>query len=477
MLLVIIIDLIVVAILFYKSSQKGVENALPAFAFFAVLLPEECQIVIPGVIGLPSQRLGIIVIFVCYLLFRRREEVPQKVSPVPLLALMFIHIVWCLISTANSVVPLTSLKKVFYVVFEYYALYYVFYKEISSTETIQRIVRGMVWAMVLSTIPGAIESYTGWQIISWFPDAGTTFGYGNFDEARGIRTTSTFAHAILYGAALAMAIPLTMYVIANSKSVLKKVLLWAGLLLMFLCLYKTGSRGPWIASMLGFIFVLFMTATRIRKYMVIIVLLCVTVLIVRPGVWETVRDYYDATVNPDNPMYSSYEYRYALRDVVKKAVSRSTERELWGYGMESFYFLHLTGPFLDKEDHKFESCDSAWLETIVETGYVGLVIFVLLLGSAFVRMCAITWRLPKPHRYLQWIFLASLVQYFFLMLSVAIYAWGQNGLMLWMTIAASLKYAQLLPDEARATEDLTEGSGAKIPQGRRLISGSVPVLR
>jgi hypothetical protein len=452
MLLVIIIDLILIATLFYKSSQKSVENALPAFTFFVVLLPESCQIPLPGLFGLTAQRLAVIILLFCFLIFKPKNDVPANQSSTPLVFLICLQFAWALVSTANSVVPMMSLKKLLSVVLEYYVVYFIFFKSISSTATIKRIVIATVAAMAITTIPGAVEAYTGWQVTSWFPDIGARFSFGNFDEARGIRTQSTFQHAILYGGALAMVLPQVLYLIAVSKSMFQKILLWLCVLMMFLCLFKTTSRGPWMAAIFGFALVFLFTVRPVQKCMLGIIGLCILVMIIRPGVYDTIMDLYDETTNPDSTVGTSYEYRYALRDVSVKALSHSTVRALTGFGMESFYYLNLEGPFMGKEGHKFESCDSAWIETMVETGYVGLVIFAVLLGSAFLRIFRSISHLPKPDRYLQWIFCVNLIQYFFLMISVAIYGWGQNGFILWITIAVGLAYPRVAAERETAPE-------------------------
>jgi O-Antigen ligase len=450
MILVILIDLLLVAMLFYKSSQKGVENALPAFTFFTVLLPENCQIPLPGLFGLTAQRLAVVILLLCFLIFKPKRDLPTNQNSTPLVFLICLQLVWALVSSANSIVPVMSLKKLLSVILEYYAVYFIFFKSISTPATIKRIVTATVVAMAMTTIPGVVEAYTGWQVTSWFPDIGARFGFGNLDEARGIRTQSTFQHAILYGGALAMALPLALYLIATAKSMIQKIFLWMSVLLMFLCLFKTTSRGPWMAAIFGFALVFIFTVRPIQKSMIVIIGLCVLVMVIRPGVYDTITDLYDETTNPDSTVGTSYEYRYALRDVSVKALSLSPIRALTGFGMESFYYLHLEGPFMGKEGHKFESCDSAWIETMIETGYVGLAIFALLLGSAFLRIFWSVFRLPKPDRYLQWIFAVNLIQYYFLMISVAIYGWGQNGFMLWITIAAGLAYPRVAAEREMA---------------------------
>ena len=74
----------------------------------------------------------------------------------------------------------------------------------------------------------------------------------------------------------------------------------------------------------------------------------------------------------------SYEYRYVLRDLASRGI-KDMQRGLWGYGMESFSYL-VTGE-LYGQPYRFVSCDSAWLELMVETGYVGLLMvsFILFL--------------------------------------------------------------------------------------------------
>jgi hypothetical protein len=181
--------------------------------------------------------------------------------------------------------------------------------------------------------------------------------------------------------------------------------------------------------------------------MLAICFLCATVLIVRPGVWDTIVDIYQATEDPTQPMGASYEYRYALYHVATEALGRSPGRALWGYGLESFSYLQLRGPFLGKPDHLFVSCDSAWTELAIETGYVGLFLIAFLLLKAAWRTLKDAFKLPRPENRLSWVFVVNMVAFYFMMMSVAMYAWGQNGDMLWIGIASSLVYGRLVRAE------------------------------
>lgn len=443
MLLVIVIDFIVVAGMCYVTLTKGFERVLPFFTFVAVLVPDESNIPLPGVFDLTTRRVALATLIALYFLFSKKNSDETGNDALPLKFLLIVHILWCLVATANSIDILRSFKNLMVIGFEYYVLYLVYYRSITKTETIEKIVTAMVYAMSFTTIFGAYEAYTGWHVMSWFPPRTYRFAVGMEDEARGIRAQSTFAHPILYGGALAMVLPLALSVVATSKSKLKRLFVWICIMSMFLCLYKTSSRGPWIASVLGFMLTFLITSNQIRKYMLFIVCLCVSVMVVRPGVYDTLKDSYVATFDPNSPMGTSYEYRSALRQVAVRALAKSTRRQLWGYGMESFYDLHLTGPFMDKDNHKFESCDSSWVEITIDTGYVGLLIFAAIMGGVALLTLRNVRRGPPPGRYLCWIFFANLIQYYFLMLSVAIYGWGQNGHMFWMTVALSMAYGRL----------------------------------
>lgn len=453
MILVIIIDVLVLGALIFATLTKGFEKTLPVFAFCAILIPSNSTIPIPGLFGLTTQRLAVIALIALYIAFGRNRPAAKSGETTPLLYLLLIHVLWCIISTINSINPMISLKQLFSAVFEYYVVYYIFFRTISSVETIKSVTRAMVYALAATTLFGSVEAYTGWSVLSWFPVSLDRFA-GGLDLERGIRVTTTFPHPILYGGAIAVVLPLALYVIATSESKIRKVVLWLFVMLMFLCLYKTASRGPWVAAMIGVALMVLLTARTVRKYVLVIAVLCAIVLVARPGIRDTIMGYYDATYNPDTPMGSSYEYRYALLNVSTHALAKNVGRSLWGYGMESFYYLKLSGPFMGTPDHLFESCDSAWIQAMVETGYVGFVIFVLILGNALFLAARGVRRLQVPDKYLQWIFLCNLLQCYFMMLSVALYGWGQNGYMLWIIIAMSLCYENVLLAQKAPVEQL-----------------------
>jgi len=218
-------------------------------------------------------------------------------------------------------------------------------------------------------------------------------------------------------------------------------------MLMFLNIYKTSSRGPWLDVMLGCLLLVVFARGKIRKNILIIGVLALAAMVIRPGIWATVKGIYDNSFNMNTSTGTSYEYRYALQHAVTARLLQSPARTLWGYGLESFYDLQIEDDFLGKP-HLFLSCDSSWAELMIETGFVGLCIIVLILLKPAWRALRDYQILPAPDRYLSLMLLVNLLIFYFQMYSVGMYSWGQNGYMLWILIAITFAYPLCREEEA-----------------------------
>jgi hypothetical protein len=119
------IDALALATLLAIALRRGVEQALPFAAFVFILVPRDAAIQLFGLFDLTAQRLLLVALAVLYFLLRSPGDHTNPHST-PLKWLIFAHVGWCLISAANSVVPLMSVKKMVSEVLEYYLLYYIF---------------------------------------------------------------------------------------------------------------------------------------------------------------------------------------------------------------------------------------------------------------------------------------------------------------------------------------------------------------
>jgi hypothetical protein len=446
--LVIILDVLVVAALCASTIARGFEETLPLAAFLLILFPNESQVPLPGLFDLTTQRVIVVVLFVLYFWRGRKERAKQHGENIlPLKYIFIVQIFWMLVSTVNSAVFTVSLKTVLSQLLDYYLTFYIFGKSISSVKTVHKILMGFVGAMFFCSVLGVIEAQRNWSILSLFPPTTHQLIVEPSGESdRGIRVQATFGHPILYGSALALAIPMALFLITQAKSVKRKVFLWSAVLLMFFNIYKTESRGPWIAAAMSLVLLAVLGGGQLRRYLAVISLLVVVTLVARSGIGDSIKNLYGATLNPDSPQGESYQWRYALYDIAFDHLNHNGGRALWGYGPESFFYLGWQGPF---QGHMvpYDSCDSSIAQLMIETGYVGLLIVALILFKAGLSTLRDSFRLPKPDNYLCAILFANICAFCFMMTNVAIFGWGQQTNMLWVVIAIAMVYPRLVLKE------------------------------
>lgn len=452
MALILILGAVVTVALIVGALRFGFERTLPLAAFLLVIFPNECQINLSGLFDLTTQRLIVIILLTLYLGAGRRKQ-RHGTRALPLKYLLICYVVWLLISTANSIVFSISLKTVLSQIFDFYLPYYIFAKSISRVETVHRIIWAFMLAVCACCVFGAVEAYKGWSILSLFPTL-----HGRFASLtrvvleRGLRVQSTFAHPILFGAALSLAIPQTLYLLAVAKTKPQKALCWIGLLLMFVNIYKTTSRGPWLALLLSLLLLVLFSQWRVKKYVVWIVLLSVVTLIVRPGVWESIKNLYVATGDPDSPQGVSYEWRYALYRIGFQHLNADLSRGLWGYGPESFYYLGWRGEFLG-DMVTYDTCDSSIAAVMIETGYIGLFLVLAIFVTAGAKIFVVARRMSAPAKHLAIILFINISAFLFLMTNVALFGWGQQSYMLWTIFALSMVYPRLIQVESRERKE------------------------
>lgn len=450
MILILLIDIFVAVTLLFVG-RRHLEDALPLFCFYLILMPIESKIVLPGLFDLSTERVAMLTVLILFLTRQKK----QHTDPIPMKRLIYLHIAWAVCSTFYSLSVSTSAKQLIGQVVEYYLLYYILLRTISDVRTVYRIVYAMILAMSLCSTLGLIEAYTGWSILTIFP-SNLWITYGGLsplfiDWGRGLRIRSTFPHPILLGDALAMTIPLALYMLADCKRRGQRCVLWVSLLLMFWAIYKTGSRGPWLAVGLSFVLLCMLGRSRIRRYLLVMGVLTLAMLIARPGIWESVTNLYGSTEDANSPAGASYEFRDALVGAITVAVDTSPGRAMFGYGLGVFRERGLDINHQDRVQHWY-TCDNGWALFLYETGYGGLFIMGGLLLMPLAMTLRSYRRLPRPENYFSGVAFAVLIAFYFSLLSVAGYAWGQQGFMAWILISLSIVYPKVALKDRRKSE-------------------------
>ncbi|MBZ5641963.1 MAG: O-antigen ligase family protein [Acidobacteriia bacterium] len=448
MTLVYTIDAIVILLILGSAYRKGLERTLPLIAFLLMLFPYESQIS-AGFFDLTTQRLIVVLASVLYLF---SKEVQEK-RKLPLKITIFCLMAWMLVASANSIVFTTSIKAVLSEFFDFFVLYYIFAKSITRTETVRKIMYGFVAAMVVLSVFGVLEVYANWSVMSVFPQVYHRFAdLAGTAGDRGERVQTTFGHPILYGASLAMAIPMALYLITASQTVKEKIFLWSATFLMFLNLYKTTSRGPWMAAALSMTVVLLSGGRQMRRYVMGIAVLGVIVLLARPGIWLTISNLASLTMSSDSIQGASYQWRYALYDLAFSHLNHDFWRALWGYGPESFYFLGWQMIFLGSVV-TFRSCDSSVAALMIETGYIGFLLAISVYLFAGFKALRYSLKLPKPANLPCVVLLVNICAFVFQMTNVDILSWGQQTYMSWIVVAMAMIYPSLVEQEALVEQE------------------------
>jgi O-antigen ligase len=459
MLLTCAIDLIVVVVLLWLASQKGVDGALPFAAFVIALVPLESEIIIPGLFDILTQRVAIVTLAVLYVfLWRGNDE--TKPASTPMKYLIAAAILWLGISSINSLEPGSSFKASLCEVLDLYLLYYIFVKTVSRVETVNRILMAIVAAMVVCCGFALIESYWQWSVTSLFPFIASASGL-TLDQARGLRVHSTYPVCQLFGAALAMALPLTLYLITIARTTLQRDFLWLGVILFPWLDFKTGSRGPWIAMAVSLIPLFFYRPAR--KHLGIVMFLVVAVLVLRPGVYHSIVDMYTATVNPNSELNGDYEGRYELVGDAWGAICKSPDRMLWGYGEGTWRDMGFVSVYANGSVHPVLSVDSDVAGFLQELGIVGALIIFALLVKPAVGAFRNSRGAQGAESLLCLALCGSILAFVFMTTNVAVYGWGQQGFWVFIIISLAMTYPKWAGSEASLAEEKVNHSSIPAP--------------
>jgi hypothetical protein len=419
------------------AKRKSFEMSLPFACFVLVLAPASLDIDLIGFFDLSLQRTVTSILLLLFV-FSTPQNEPLPVNDTGLKNFFIASIIANLLALSFSVAPLISAKRFIAEIVEYYLLYLIIVRSVTGTGTIHKIVIAMVAAMAISSFFGLLEAYTNWQVM---PEQVGRFAERHGWEGvwRSDRVRSVFPHPILFGGAIAMIMPIALYLSTYFKKNSSKVILWFSISIMFLSIYKSMSRGPWLSLVCSLALIFLFSNREYRKPILIVGLLSLTTLLLRPGIWETVKNLAIVTFDPGTHKGASYSYRFALAEVIQRALSESSLRQLFGFGQGSFFYLNLVGEFQGRP-YAFQSCDSAWLQFLSNTGYLGLVTMVALFGKVFLVIWSNLRKSTDSMRNFILSIFASLFGTYLLMASVALYGWGQNGHILWILIAICISY-------------------------------------
>jgi hypothetical protein len=285
-----------------------------------------------------------------------------------------------------------------------------FYIVVSTTLTDAYSVFGAFRALCISTaviaVLGVVEYYTQFNpVLQWM-------GIVEIKEPTDVIVT--FRHRILFGYAMAMGWPLLLAAAQRVEGRARSIAMTILVMMTIGACYFSGSRGPWFSAAIAGAVMYVLGSEKIRKSMRVFAYLSLLVVIVRPGVRDTLVDLSMSTFDPDSYRGRSYYYRKELWPVARSLAATSPTRWLFGHGGLSTEEMDLSDRFEyggSTYHTGFSSWDNNYACDLVEFGYVGLFIEVAFYGCVLLALYRAATQCPAAYRDMAAAFAAGAVVY------------------------------------------------------------------
>lgn len=413
-LLLILSILILLIYVLIKSYKNGLALAM----FFLVFVADTIMFELPGDFpNLSIHRLILILLIIIWSIKNRSE---MKMRDLPFINLFLILGIINLISVFTSDDIIFSIKVYLSFTVEVILFYIVLASSLNSEIEQIKCLNAMWLGLFFVAIFASIEKYTTFNPIDSLLAVNNIEGiqYAVSD------VRSTYPHRILLGTAMSMGWPIAVSLTSYYQNkFLKKIVILTSILLLISSCYFAQSRGPWLASFIAGIVLFSLGSSNIKKKLIYIVMLVLLVLMLKPGVWETIFSRAEDTMNVQSFKGSTYEYRWELWKRAYSEISKSPYRLLFGFGpgasdtMNLEAVLSYSGRYDD-----FWSWDNHYAANLLETGVIGLFIIIILYIYILKKLYEKLKNKSQPYRDLLAGIIASVVVFIFMKTNVSIFA-------------------------------------------------------
>jgi O-antigen ligase len=408
-----------------------------------VFLPVRMWIEMPSF--LPQMTAHRILILIAFFYLIQSRGSSQEGTPTPLMRLVLLLGLSQFVSLLFGSYFVSGLKVFMTYVIET-ALFYAMISEYARREIDQiKLLSSICYGLGAVAVIGFIEKYGQTNLAQrLFPTAiPIDMGWEG-----GI--ISTYPHRILLGYAMAMGVPLALALPTQIKEAGPRRLMFCLTLVLAVATYFSMSRGPWLGLGLGLVGMAVLGGRLVRKRLMYLVLLAAMLVIVRPGVRETIYGLYLQTVGEDSAKAVSYHDRFVLWNIAFTETSKSPIRFLFGLGpytsqVDDFsnYWGTQEGAQASIRQIGHTSWDNTYACDLLETGYVGLGLEAILYLS-IIRLLLKNWRDSDPDdRALIGGITVSCLIFLFAMSNVNIFA-PQLKYLFWSLVALGVNYTRIV---------------------------------
>jgi len=433
-----------------------------------VFLPGLLGIGLPG--DLPQFTVQRILLLVAWFFLGRSGYLSGRAEPIPYLRwLLFFGLVQ-VVSFAGGVARLAGFKECIDYAFEAVLFFTLVTAYLQRDGSPVRLLSSLCHGLAAVGVVAALQKYFRLGPVPYAAPESLLLWLDRSD------ISSTYPHRILFGYAMAMGVPVALGLACTAIEPARRRRMYAIGVVLIAADYFSNSRGPWLGLALGLVAMAALGGGAVRRRLLVVAALAAAVLVLRPGVRDTISDLASSTFEDDSLKGASYQFRWQLWHVAWSEIRLSPERFLFGYGPVSTEGMDFTdywqgqeGSTSSMEKLGHTSWDNNYAANLIELGVTGFAL-QLILFAAIIRRLLRGWRQADPEtRMLRAGIASACLVFMFAMTNVFIFSpqlkylfWalvaiGSN--LSWAARAPSPEEAEALPaasDEARRDQPVAD---------------------
>ena len=369
-----------VYISFKRKYIKGVYVSL----FFLILMPKNATIELG--MALPSFTIHRMIMLVWFFMWCSNKSIDKEIRKIAFVKILITISILMGLSTLFSSEILISIKRYLYFLVETLLFFIMLQTSLKDAYHAKRILHVIAVSLLCVAVVGIVERFTGFNPSPLFGEkTKTMYELTEFSSIYDNDVQSTYQHRILFGIAMSISLFCYMFFMSIQRNMSSKIKYWIVFFIGASALYFSLSRGPWLACMLGLVF-LFACNPRfaVSKFFIIIAIAAV-ITMSRPGILDTIHGLVESTLDMTTLKGSSFQWRFQVWEVAsKQIVNAGPINTLIGFGPGSQMFNDF-GCVEISSGHVVEmySWDNEFAIILYEQGFLGLLLWLCLYLNIF----------------------------------------------------------------------------------------------
>jgi hypothetical protein len=455
--------------------QRDLSAGMRAVFALLVFLPSTLRIDLPA--PLPQLTIHRILIVIAFVFLIRNRSPDRQRWSIPNLWLIVLFGLSQVTSLLFGTDFVGGLKNCGNYAIETVLFYLLISEYVLAERDLVRLLSSVCYGLAAVAVVATFEKYFRFDPVGLISSAG-----GGSPLAATGDIAATYPHRILMGYAMAMGVLLSLALASYEKEVKPRRIMYGITLLLIGATYFSTSRGPWLGLGLGLFGIAVLGGRNVRKKLALIAVLAAAILVLRPGVRETISNLYNATFDSDSLKGGSYDYRWQLWTVAWNQIRLSPVRFLFGYGPSSTMHMDLSKYWYGEEGWTssmtklgYTSWDNNYAADLIELGVVGLLLEAILF-LALAKTLVEDWlKNHSKNRTLQGGILVACLVFMYSMTNVYIFA-PQLKYLFWTLVAIGSNFSLVLANQEAKEAALELGDSVEpVPRAASFAEGEATI--